>query len=136
MVSVDDLHEPPLLTPTHPVHPIAGPSGSTLLPPSFSPMATHAEDVSSDVVHLSNGQVIPANGLHLDGYDQGLGLSRVPSDVPSEVESIYRRNTQFARLIAGEESEIGEAPPTYDSIVCMQNAVGALATTAVVPAHR
>ena len=136
-VGVDDVNDPPLLSHIHPVQPIAGPSGSIHPPPSFAPMQTHAEDVSpSDSSRSPNGQAVSASGLYLDGHPLGLDLSRVPSEVPSEVESIYRRNTQFARLIAGEESEIGEAPPTYDAVVCMQNAAGALATTTVVPAHR
>jgi hypothetical protein len=32
------------------------------------------------------------------------------------VDSLYDRNTQFERLVSGQESEIGEAPPAYDVV--------------------
>jgi hypothetical protein len=31
-------------------------------------------------------------------------------------DSLYERSTQFERLISGQESEIGEAPPAYDVV--------------------
>jgi hypothetical protein len=31
-------------------------------------------------------------------------------------ESLYFMNTQFERLVSGQESELGEAPPAYDVI--------------------
>jgi hypothetical protein len=34
---------------------------------------------------------------------------------PPRRDSLLERNTQFERLISGQESELGEAPPSYDS---------------------
>ena len=45
----------------------------------------------------------------------GLGLRRTASLAMSvsDMESLYNRNVQFARLVSGQESEFGEPPPTY-----------------------
>jgi len=37
------------------------------------------------------------------------------SQVTSHDQAVFERNTQFERLISGQESEIGEGPPSYDS---------------------
>ena len=65
-------------------------------------------------------------------YSGGDSLSRLPSEVPSDLASLYRRNTQFARLVAGEESEAGEAPPRYEPFASRENALGAQAYAAAV----
>ena len=36
---------------------------------------------------------------------------------PVRLESLLERTTQFERLITGQESEAGEAPPAYDEVV-------------------
>lgn len=48
--------------------------------------------------------------------ENGAPLTRAPSLAMSDTSSLYNRNTQFARLMAGEESELGEAPPRYDYV--------------------
>ncbi|KAG5647089.1 hypothetical protein DXG03_001459 [Asterophora parasitica] len=40
-------------------------------------------------------------------------VTTTTTPLPPPRESIYSRSTQFERLITGQESEIGEAPPTY-----------------------
>ncbi|TDL22999.1 hypothetical protein BD410DRAFT_839307 [Rickenella mellea] len=49
-------------------------------------------------------------------YSAGGPLGRAVSLTPSDVESLYNRNSQFARLVAGQESELGEEPPRYDHV--------------------
>jgi hypothetical protein len=41
-----------------------------------------------------------------------------PSTMPSlrQLDSLYNRNSQFERLMSGQESERGEAPPAYDVV--------------------
>jgi hypothetical protein len=34
---------------------------------------------------------------------------------PSETDTLLHRNEQFERLVSGQESETGEAPPAYTS---------------------
>ena len=40
----------------------------------------------------------------------GAGMASLRQD------TLYNRNTQFERLVSGQESEAGEAPPSYDAI--------------------
>ncbi|GBE80744.1 hypothetical protein BKA93DRAFT_236116 [Sparassis latifolia] len=51
--------------------------------------------------------------------EQSLSMSMSPSHTGAafEPDSIYDRSTQFERLVAGQESEIGEAPPSYEAVV-------------------
>ena len=58
----------------------------------------------------------PVGGYYLDGAN----LSRSPTDAAEDTDSLYQSGSLFARLIAGEESEQGEAPPRYD--VCVAGA--------------
>jgi hypothetical protein len=37
----------------------------------------------------------------------------------SQHDSLYAQNTQFERLVSGQESEVGEAPPSYNSATAM-----------------
>ncbi|TFY60898.1 hypothetical protein EVJ58_g4850 [Rhodofomes roseus] len=39
-----------------------------------------------------------------------------PPPLPRQ-ESIFQRGAQFERLVAGQESELGEAPPSYEEVV-------------------
>ena len=74
-------------------------------------------------------------GHYLDGVN--LSLSRQNSLTPSETDSVFRRGSLFARLVAGEESEQGEAPPRYDCIPETRHFMSAGASAEVVPApHR
>lgn len=34
--------------------------------------------------------------------------------------TLYEQNTQFERLVSGQESESGEAPPSYESVATSQ----------------
>ncbi|KAL5504710.1 hypothetical protein ACEPAH_7373 [Sanghuangporus vaninii] len=67
-------------------------------------------------------------------YSGGQSLSRLSSEVPADLASLYRRNTQFARLVAGEESEAGEPPPQYDAVASLENACGAQTFATAIPA--
>jgi hypothetical protein len=40
----------------------------------------------------------------------------INGSVMSRGNSLYDRNTLFERLVSGQESEIGEAPPAYDGV--------------------
>lgn len=64
--------------------------------------------------------------------DDGQPLSRLNASAFSEVESMFRHNAQFERLVAGEESEMGDAPPRYENIASHENALGLQATTDVI----
>ncbi|KAI5118355.1 hypothetical protein M0805_006756 [Coniferiporia weirii] len=96
-----------------------------------SPYPNHA-------IAVSNSTSTGAN----TGTYTGSPLTRAPSEADSDTGSLLRRNTQFARLVAGEESERGEAPPRYErvapALAPVENARGARAFSAVVdaPAYR
>jgi hypothetical protein len=54
----------------------------------------------------------------LEAYSEsGVGSSSDPRDghMPTmrELDTLLLRNEQFERLVSGQESEIGEAPPAY-----------------------
>ncbi|EJD08036.1 uncharacterized protein FOMMEDRAFT_131011 [Fomitiporia mediterranea MF3/22] len=87
------------------------------------PFETHVESPISEVVHT------PLSGTY---STPGQPLSPLPSDIPSDVASLYRRNTQFARLVAGEESEAGEPPPQYETVASHENAIGAQAQASAI----
>ena len=33
-----------------------------------------------------------------------------------ELESLFEQNVRFERLVSGQESEVGQSPPAYDSL--------------------
>ncbi len=75
----------------------------------------------NDTAAISRSATLPvASGSH--GLDRigpaALDHSNSSALEPGEtdMDSLYHRNTQFARLVSGQESEFGEAPPKYDEI--------------------
>jgi arrestin-related trafficking adapter 3/6 len=53
---------------------------------------------------------------------QSVRADRSPVRAPgmpsrSQSESLYEQNSQFERLVSGQESEVGDAPPSYDSAI-------------------
>lgn len=93
-------------------------------PSSSNPYSSSSNTMRSNVspglpVNLSSA---PANGnaggqmyVNDSYHGLGLGLRRTASLAisTSDMESLYNRNDQFARLMSGQESEFGEPPPTY-----------------------
>ncbi|THH03390.1 hypothetical protein EW145_g6296 [Phellinidium pouzarii] len=114
---------PPIATGPH------GPSSSTSHHLPFHSLLHHFEPHSE--TPSPDAQASPGSA-----YVSGQPLERRPSETPSDIGSLYRNNTLFARLIAGEESEHGEAPPRYERVASLENAHGALASAAVISAHR
>jgi len=43
-------------------------------------------------------------------------INRGTTQLPRRRDSLYDRNTQYERLVSGQESEVGEAPPAYDVV--------------------
>ncbi|KAH8115350.1 hypothetical protein DFH11DRAFT_1588801 [Phellopilus nigrolimitatus] len=106
-----------------------GPSSASHHSSPFHSLFHHNSDPHMHNSHTgdaSPGARGPPGGVYLPGEP----LSRLPSDTPSEIGSL------FARLMAGEESELGEAPPQYEYIEPLENSHGALASASVVTAHR
>lgn len=95
--------------------------------------ALHHADASSTTLH-GPAAAIPNGDASLTP------LARIPSEAAS-VGSLYRNNALFARLVAGQESEQGEAPPQYDQVVALESLHGTgpgamqSATADVVPAQ-
>jgi hypothetical protein len=103
--------------------PIAAATVAALTSPSTSsiakpPLETIPDDLPTNgtAVHSplrTTGHDLSRFPTHISYLSQIGSPSQVSLATTSETESLYRRNTQFARLVAGEESEIGEAPPSY-----------------------
>lgn len=101
------------------------------------PPYSRTDDTPLDVQHLQlNGSRSHSRHatlrahipVHLHYAEPGLSANSSNSDPSStnalhapppfeQHDSIYDRSNQFERLVAGHESEIGEAPPSYDEVV-------------------
>lgn len=117
-------------------------------PQSAPPVHPHQHRPFLSVLHRGEGSAappLPASAAQVApnlpngaaSHLPQIPLERIDSEAAS-VSSLYRSNALFARLIAGEESEQGEAPPQYDQVVAIERAgPGGLvtATADVVPAH-
>jgi hypothetical protein len=96
-------HIPFPSTPPHP-HNHAGPSSQS------HPHTNHIFDILHDSLSHS---IINNNNNNSEPHH--LGSPTMPT-LP-ELDSLFHRNEQFERLISGQESEIGEAPPAYCRVV-------------------
>ena len=90
----------------------------------------HPLELHSDLPIVGERHVEEENG-----FDGGMPISRLPSNALSDVDSVFQRNAQFARLVAGEESPMGDAPPQYETVASRENALGAQATADVIELH-
>lgn len=120
-------------------------SAENSVPPSASGTASVIASQSSvhhrrrpfhNIIHHSSAftEESAANSDGDSSITQHPDLERIPSDV-SSVGSLYRNNTLFARLISGQESEQGEAPPQYEQVVSFDALRSSVASTDVVPAQ-
>lgn len=82
---------------------------TTLFPAPISPLAANTS--------FGMGPSLVPGGEHAMGraVSQSQSTSRPP--LAARFESLLDHSSQFERLIAGQESEAGEAPPTYDEVV-------------------
>lgn len=68
-----------------------------------------------------SGQITPAASVAESSHSQTpqsqTPHARAPSGAAPRFESLLDRSTQFERLIAGQETEAGEAPPAYEDAV-------------------
>jgi len=119
------------------------------LPPSpHSAPLSHTSSSSTSRRVADYPGIYYANGAaDLSGMSfttQSANSSHAAAASSPETSSLYERNSQFARLISGEESEMGEAPPRYESVILGTPLCGptnlagahAMATTRIVAENR
>ncbi|KIY46033.1 hypothetical protein FISHEDRAFT_47966 [Fistulina hepatica ATCC 64428] len=76
------------------------------LPPEWDTAASHSR-ARDDSIDRHGASVAAVDGVVIDP-------SFMPSLRGAELGTIYNRNVLFERLMAGQESEVGEAPPAYE----------------------
>jgi hypothetical protein len=59
---------------------------------------------------------LPILGRVTNGQPPGVARSTVPPTTLGHNNSLFNRSNQYERLISGQESELGEAPPMYTPV--------------------
>lgn len=110
----DSINRPPLPSSPHSAPLMLSPTSSTSHRTTHYPGGYYDND-AADASRMS----------FMNPAVASVHTSIASGSISPETNSLYERNTLFARLVAGEESEIGEAPPRYENVIRGTSSCGA-----------